>query len=185
MIFRKKQKDKNMEKEAWREALNVCTEKILEELRGDIRKNQKDFKRLSQTVEDFLDEMQDERERVHEEKERQREISEREGKLLELVRMYHEQMELLEQWIYKDGSASWKQQYDMMKGHIETEKSICAIESVGRVGEQMDYRLHEVIEAVEADMAEQEGTIAQVYSQGMLYHGQVMKKAKVQVYKSR
>lgn len=183
MIFGKKRKEKDREKEAWDEALNLCTEKILDAFRGDMQKNQKDIKRLSQTVEDFLDELQEEQERVQEEKECQRETSEREGKLLELVQLYQEQMELLEQWIYKDGSASWRRQYDLLKGRIETEKSICSIESVGSAGEYVDYRLHEVVEAVGADTDGQEGTVAQVYCQGMLYHGQVMKKAKVQAYK--
>lgn len=183
MIFRRKQKEKDVEKEAWDETLKLCTEKILDTLRGDIQKNQKDFKRLSQTVEDFLEELQEEQDREHEEIKCQKETSEREAKLLALVQLYQEQMELLEQWIYKDGSASWRQQYDMLKGRIEAEKSVCAIESVGKAGEYVDYRLHEVVEAVGADTDGQEGTVAQVYRPGMLYHGQVLKKAQVQAYK--
>lgn len=188
MIFGKRRKEKDAEKqawEAWNEALNLNAQKILDALRGDIQKNQKDVRRLSQTVEDFLDELQEEREHTQEERERQRETSVREDKLLKLVQLYLEQMELLEQWIYKEGNAAWRQQYDMLKGQIEAEKSICAIECVGKAGERVDYRLHEVIEAVETDTAGQEGTVAQVYQHGMLYHGQVIKKAKVQAYRSR
>lgn len=186
MIFRRKQKEKDTEKEAWKawqEALNLCTDKILDTLHGDMQKSQKDFKRLSQTVEDFLEELQEEQDRAHEEIKCQKETSEREAKLLALVQLYQEQMELLEQWVYKDGSASWRQQYDMLKGRIEAEKSVCAIESVGAAGEYVDYRLHEVVEAVGADTDGQEGTVAQVYRTGMLYHGQVLKKAQVQAYK--
>lgn len=188
MIFGKGRKEKAVEKqawEAWNEALNLNTQKILDELREDSQKNQKDIKRLSRTIEDFLDELQEDREQIQEEKERQRETSAREDKLLELVQLYHEQMELLEQWIYKEGNGAWRQQYDMLKGQVEAEKSVCAIETVGKAGERVDYRLHEVIEAVETDMAEQEGTVAQVYQHGILYHGQVIKKAKVQAYRNR
>ena len=101
------------------------------------------------------------------------------------MQLYHEQMEFLEQWIYKEVSESWKQQYNMLKGQIETEKGICAIESIGKVGEKADYRIHEVIEVLAAENNEQEGTVAHVYSQGILYHGKVLKKARVQAYKSR
>ena len=72
MIFGKKRK--NQEKEAWEslnKSLDLCTEKILNEICGEIQKSQKDVKRLSQTVEDFIDELQEEKDNTHEENKRQ------------------------------------------------------------------------------------------------------------------
>ena len=50
-------------------------------------------------------------------------------------------------------------------------------------GELVDYRLHEVLQAVDPELREQEGTVAKVYSQGMLYQGTVIQKARVAAYR--
>lgn len=66
-----------------------------------------------------------------------------------------------------------------------TESRLCAIENTGASGEPVDYRLHEVLQAVEPETAGQEGTIAEVYSQGMLYQGTVIRKARVSAYRRK
>ena len=57
------------------------------------------------------------------------------------------------------------------------------IEQTGLAGELVDYRIHEVLQAVGPDTKEQEGTVAKVYSQGMLYQGAVIRKARVAAYR--
>ncbi len=47
----------------------------------------------------------------------------------------------------------------------------------------VDYRLHEVLQADEPETREQEGTIAKVHSQGMIYQGTVVRKARVTAYR--
>lgn len=155
-----------------------------------MEKNQKAVRRLSDTVEDFLDTLQEEDEEQRQLRQSQKASEEREHRLVELLGLYQAQMELFEQWITGQDQESseemleaWKQQYAMLKEKIRTESRFCAIEDSGAVGEPVDYRLHEVLQAVEPDTKEQEGTIANVYSHGMLYQGNVIRKARVAAYR--
>ena len=112
------------------------------------------------------------------------------GELLELVGLYQQQMELFEQWTLGQehetgdaGKEAWQQQLSMLKGKIAAESRLCAIEMTGFAGEMVDYRLHEVLQADEPETREQEGTIAKVHSQGMIYQGTVVRKARVTAYR--
>ena len=81
------------------------------------------------------------------------------------------------------GKEAWQQQLSMLKGKIAAESRLCAIEMTGSAGEMVDYRLHEVLQADEPETREQEGTIAKVHSQGMIYQGTVVRKARVTAYR--
>lgn len=152
-------------------------------------KNQKSIRRLSDTVEDFLDTLQEEDEEQRQSQHNLKVVKNQEQNLLELLGLYQQQMELFEQWITGQDETNevtreaWKQQYSMLKGKILTESSLCAIEYIGVTGELVDYRLHEVLQAVDPELKEQEGTVAKVYSQGMLYQGTVIRKARVAAYR--
>lgn len=155
-----------------------------------LEKNHKAVRSLSDTVEDFLDSLMEEDRNQHQFRQELQELQQREQGLLELVGLYRQQMELVEQWIVRQeqengGTAkeAWEQQYVMLKEKLMTESRLCAIENTGAAGEPVDYRLHEVLQAVEPMTKEQEGTIAKVYSQGMLYHGTVVQKARVLAYR--
>ncbi len=155
-----------------------------------MEKNQKAVRRLSDTVEDFLDTLQDQDEEQRQSQQKQRAAEEREHRLVELLRLYQDQIELFEQWLTGQNQEcseelleAWKQQYAMLKGKIAAESRLCAIETIGMVGEMVDYRLHEVLEAVEPDIKEQEGSIARVCSHGMIYQGNVVQKARVVAYR--
>lgn len=159
-------------------------------LNGGIEKNQKALRSLADTVEDFLDTLQEADEAQRQSRQRQESAGKREQGLLELVGLYQQQMELFEQWItgqeHKTGDAgkeAWLQQFSMLKGKIAAQSKLCAIEMTGFAGEMVDYRLHEVLQAVEPENKEQEGTIAKVHSQGMLYQGTVLRKARVTAYR--
>jgi molecular chaperone GrpE (heat shock protein) len=149
-----------------------------------LEKNHKAVRNLADTVEDFLDSMEEE------DRQQRQSRQEREQGLLELVGLYQQQMELVEQWMAgqensKAAQTAWEQQYAMLRGKIMTESRLCAIENTGASGEPVDYRLHEVLQAVEPETAGQEGTIAEVYSQGMLYQGTVIRKARVSAYRRK
>lgn len=155
-----------------------------------MEKNQKAVRRLSDAVEDFLDSLQEEDKKERYFNQELTMAAEREQKLLGLVELYQEQMELLEQQtggIIEAGSEAvqeaWKQQYQMMKRKIAAESSLCGIELVGEEGEPVDYRVHEILEAVDTDRGEQEGMVAGVRSRGLLYKGKVIKKARVTAYR--
>lgn len=205
MFFEKKrtQQIKESVQEVLEETLHKQEQKLLEQqmdqnnqVSESIEKNQKMIRKLSDTIEDFLDTLQEDNNEIKQFQQRLKESEEREQRLAELIVLYQEQMELLDLWISTqvDGNAdsneynkeavqAWKQQYNMLKGQVNAESRLCAIENVGEEGESVDYRLHEVLQAIEAEEKEQEGTVAKVYSRGMLYKGKVIKKARVSAYK--
>ncbi len=155
-----------------------------------LEKNHKAVRNLADTVEDFLDSMEEEDRQQRQSRQEIMDIQKREQGLLELVGLYQQQMELVEQWMAgqensKAAQTAWEQQYAMLRGKIMTESRLCAIENTGASGEPVDYRLHEVLQAVEPETAGQEGTIAEVYSQGMLYQGTVIRKARVSAYRRK
>lgn len=199
MIFGRKntQQMKDMVEEVLAEALRQQSRELDAQQSGQVRqlndmmeKNQKAVRGLSDTVEDFLDTLQEEnaeRERLGQEYAK---AKEREQGLLRLLELYQEQTELFEQWLSAQNQENsdaaleaWKQQQVILKGKLAAESRLCAIERTGLAGELVDYRIHEVLQAVGPDTKEQEGTVAKVYSQGMLYQGTVIRKARVAAYR--
>ena len=159
-------------------------------LNGGIEKNQKAIRSLADTVEDFLDTLQEADESQRELRQIQESAGKREQSLLELVGLYQQQMELFEQWIAGQehemgdaGKEAWQQQLSMLEGKIAAQSRFCAIEMTGFAGEAVDYRLHEVLQAAEPEREEQKGTVAKVHSQGMIYQGTVIRKARVTAYR--
>lgn len=155
-----------------------------------IEKNQKAIRSLADTVEDFLDTLQEADESQRELRQIQESAGKREQSLLELVGLYQQQMELFEQWIAGQehemgdaGKEAWQQQFSMLEGKIAAQSRFCAIEMTGFAGEAVDYRLHEVLQAAEPEREEQRGTVAKVHSQGMIYQGTVIRKARVTAYR--
>lgn len=199
MIFGRKhtQQMKDMVEEVLAEALRQQSRELDAQQSGQVRqlndmmeKNQKAVRGLSDTVEDFLDTLQEEnaeRERLGQEYAK---AKERDQGLLRLLELYQEQTELFEQWLSAQNQENsdaaleaWKQQQVILKGKLAAESRLCAIERTGLAGELVDYRIHEVLQAVGPDTKEQEGTVAKVYSQGMLYQGAVIRKARVAAYR--
>lgn len=205
MFFEKKrtQQIKESVQEVLEETLHKQEQNQLEQQMGQhhqvcesIEKNQKMIRKLSDTIEDFLDTLQEDNDETKQFQQSLKESAEREQRLVGLIALYQEQMNLLEQWINtqadgnidsnehsKEAIQAWRQQYNMLKGQVSAESRLCAIENIGVEGESVDYRLHEVLQAIEAEEKEQEGMVAKVYSSGMLYKGKVIKKARVTAYK--
>lgn len=199
MIFgsKKAQQMKAMVEQVLTEALGRQSRELAEQqarqaqrLDDELEKNQKAVRGLSGTVEDFLDTLQDEDEKYQYLQQEYAEAKERERSLLGLLGLYQEQTELFEQWIAAQTQESseaaleaWRQQQVILKGKIAAESRLCAIESTGLPGELVDYRIHEVLQAIEPATKEQEGTVAKVYSHGMLYQGTVIRKARVAAYR--
>lgn len=155
-----------------------------------MEKSQKMIRRLSDTMEDFLDTYQEENEALCQVQKQIEDIKRQEQKLLGLIGLYQEHIELVEEWIAEHMPAgsegaqeAWRQQHQILKEKLVTEGRFCMIDSIGMPGEMVDYRLHEVIEAIEADKEEQGGKVAKIFRQGMIYQGKVIKKARVQAYK--
>lgn len=206
MIFSKRDSDKNRQKmkemmeEVLTDALRQQEEELLRQgaertsrLNDMMETSQKAYRKLSNAVEDFMETLQEGNEEQRQLQQKESDASEREYKLLQLLSLYQEQLGLVEQWITeqdqegqeisKTAMEAWKQQYIILKGKIETESRLCAIENIGMEGEQVDYRLHEILQAIEPDAKDQEGTIAKVCSRGLIYHGNVLRKARVAAYR--
>lgn len=199
MIFgnKKAQQMKAMVEEVLTEALRRQSQELAEQqtrqaqrLDDMMDKNQKAVRGLSSTVEDFLDTLQDENEKHQDLQQEYAKAKEREQSLLGLLGLYQEQAELFEQWVAAQNQGSseaaleaWRQQQVILKGKIAAESRLCVIESTGLAGELVDYRIHEVLQALEPETREQEGTVAKVYSHGMLYQGSVIRKARVAAYR--
>ncbi len=199
MIFgnKKAQQMKAMVEEVLTEALRRQSQELAEQqtrqaqrLDDMMDKNQKAVRGLSSTVEDFLDTLQDENEKHQDLQQEYAKAKEREQSLLGLLGLYQEQAELFEQWVAAQNQGSseaaleaWRQQQVILKGKIAAESRLCVIESTGLTGELVDYRIHEVLQALEPETREQEGTVAKVYSHGMLYQGSVIRKARVAAYR--
>ena len=199
MIFgnKKVQQMKDMVREVLSEALGRQSQELAarqagqaQQLNDMMEKNQKAVRGLSDTVEDFLDTLQEENEERQHLQQEYAKAEGREQNLLRLLGLYQEQTQLFEQWISaqnqqssEEALAAWKQQQVILKGKIAAESRLCALETTGQAGEPVDYRIHEVLQAVEPAAEEQAGTVAQVYSQGMIYQGSVLRKARVAAYR--
>lgn len=205
MLFGKKrtQQIKESVQEVLEEGLSRQEQKLLEQQMDQnnqvcesIEKNQKMIRKLSDTIEDFLDTLQEDNSETKQFQKSLKESEECEQRLVRLIALYQEQMELLDLWINtqadgntdnnehnKEAVQAWSQQYNMLKGKVDAESRLCAIENIGAKGELIDYRMHEVLQAMETEEKEQEGTVAEVYSSGMLYKGKVIRKARVAAYK--
>ncbi len=160
--------------------------KATEETVGNLNKQ---VKRQSEAIEDLLDELQEKETAAAEYRNRLREKQEREEALVALIGEWQRQLEMLEERIYREPmenaekQEAWRKQLGLLKEQITVKEKLCAIEEVGREGESVDYRIHEVIGAMDAEREDMAGTVAKVHSRGIVYEGKVVAKAKVEAYK--
>lgn len=96
---------KSVLEDAVDEALKRQTRELARQQEGQnaylsegIEKNQKAIRSLADTVEDFLDTLQEADEAGRQSRQIQESAAKREQRLLELVGLYQQQMELFEQW---------------------------------------------------------------------------------------
>ena len=160
---------------------NSDIRKMLEEMKQEQTDMQKFLRKRMETLDDFLDELQEEKEIEAEKEQTENIAADREKKLCQLIGIYSEQLHTLEEILSeKEG---WKEQFFMMKQKRNPFCGLAQIQETGNVGEVFDYRLHEIIETKETDQENQEGVIAKVYVPGFMYRGEIIKKAQVCVYK--
>ena len=78
---------------------------------------------------------------------------------------------------YKKDKEGWHKQFRMMSQKRKQVGSLAQIQEIGTVGEPFNYRLHDIIKTEETDQETVDGIISRVYAPGLLYQGQVIKKA--------
>ena len=166
---------------ATQEQKNSYIEKSLEEMKNSQLEMQKFLRKRMETLDDFLDELQEAKETEEEKEKTENAAADREKQLCQLIGVYSEQLYTLEEILSeKEG---WKEQFSMMKQKRNPLCGLAQIQETGNVGESFDYRLHEIIETKETDQESREGMIAKVYVPGLMYQGKIIKKAQVCVYK--
>lgn len=196
MFFRKKERrDENREMILRLETnLNEIRGKLSdlwENLQEEQREKEKWIRRQTESFEDLLEELQEEQTGQHAAERLLKEYELREQGLLALAVCQREQMDLLERQIQKDSSQSaekrtaWVRQFDVMNREAQKFMRSCEMEEVGNAGEPLDYDIHEILSLVDTEDDQQAGTIAEVFCRGRFYHGSLLKKAQVAVYKKR
>ena len=150
----------------------------------------KQLRRHSEAIEDLLEERSSQ-EAIAENCERQiKEGTERENMLLGLLCRYQEEFGVLEEKLClkepnREYAEGWSKQFALFKKSVESELRRCSIEETGRPGEAVDYHYHEILDTEDIKDAELEGTIAHCYRSGCIYHGKVITKAQVRVYRRK
>lgn len=173
-------------KERMEEMLNRLLEEKLEKCQNE---NIRLLRRQSGSLEDILDELQRQGAEKESTGRQLQELREREAALTELCCLLSSQRQMILQQLLSDNSlgeeitAGWRRQAELMEQEAEKAGRKCAFHRIGTCGEKADYDSHEILSVCAAQKEEQNGTVAQVFSEGYCYQGRIIKKAQVAVYK--
>ncbi len=137
---------------------------------------QKSLRKSMESVEDLADTIEDAVSQKEETIDSSSELA-----LCNVLNIYMEQLWLLEDTLSEDDE--WKKQFAIMKQKRQAIERLAAVQQTGNPGEQFDYRFHEILQTEDTTKEAKEGVIAKMYAPGLVYHGEVMKKAKVCVYR--
>ncbi len=153
--------------------------------------SEKRLRRQSESLEDLLEEWQEQQREREYVQAQLLEYERRERALLSLVDCSRGHFQLLKQRLLAESGlseeqrAAWQQQLRMMDQEAATAMRRCGMEEVGSPGETVDYETCEVLDIRETDDAAQAGTIACVYRPGRMYQGRLLAKAQVSAYQGK
>ena len=187
---------KNEEKEAEERAFRQKTEEMLTKLTEEMKKGQElsetlsqdvrqvgsDIRRHDMALEDCLDALEEQQEEQKESRKQIRKLEAEQEKLLKLLSVYREQLWGMKQYAQQNAQ-EWLSQLELMEKAAEGARLSSGITWIEEAGVQVDYALHEVIEARAVSGEEKDMRVAQVYSPGMIRNGEVIKKARVAAYR--
>ncbi len=157
----------------------------------------KNLRRQMNSFQDLADELEERFQTEQAEKTGQ----DREKTLVQAIQICAGQMHLMEQSIRDleagqrfrpEEAEAWNRQLTLLRSERKTALELAGVQEIGAVGDSFDYRLHEILAPVEIltdTQREQlgseprEGQIVQVYQPGLIYMGEVIKKAQVAVYR--
>lgn len=154
--------------------------KRLEEIDQNMGQLKAAVQKHDMAIEDLLDEW-DSRESEKESFRKQiQEWEQSETLLLELFESYQEQLWNIKRLTKKE--ETWSAQIALMEQKLEQCRQLCGINIIEQCGIEVDYNLHEVIEAVDTVERSKDRTVAGIIRWGYLYKGRVKKKAQVTAY---
>ena len=188
LIAEQEIRHKQMEENLKREQKNMYQSWIahMEEL---LQVQQKKQENVSNAVEDLLDEWSERNELAEEYKEQLENREECTKQFLSLVQLLLLQNRLLQNEIERmysqndTGLQAWKQQAELLEQQTQNAMSQCQIQLFGAEGQAVDGACHQVLEAIDTDDPTKHSRIAKVHEPGILYQGNVIKKATVTAYK--
>lgn len=132
-------------------------------------------------IEDLLEKLEENESEREKSEKRILECRQTEKLLLELFESYQEQFWNLKR-LAGEKDEAWAAQMALVGAKLEHCRQLCGISIIEKGGIEVNYDLHEVIEAVDTVRQEQDRLVAEIISWGYLYKGRVMKKAKVTAY---
>lgn len=133
-------------------------------------------------IEDLLEEWEEKRSDEELVQKQLSEYSKSEQQLLELFEAYQEQFFNLKRFAGAKDPA-WTEQIALMEKALRHCQQLCGICIIEECGTEVDYDLHEVIEAVSTADSSKDKTIAAIYRCGYIYKGKVKRKAQVGAYR--
>lgn len=187
---------KNNEKEAAETAFRQKTEEslaklakevkqgqeLLEKLSQDVRQAGSDVRRHDMALEDCLEALEEQQEAEKQGQKQVRKLEAEQEKLLKLLAVYQEQLWGMKRYAEQKDPA-WLTQLELVEKAAEGSRLSCGIAWIEETGVQVDYELHEVIEARAVSQEQMDMRVAEVYSPGMICQGSVRKKARVAAYR--
>lgn len=187
---------KNSEKEAaetafrqkTEESLSKLTEEmkqgqaLMEKLSQDVRQAGSDVRRHDMALEDCLEALEEQQEEEKQSRKQIRKLEAEQEKLLKLLAVYQEQIWGMKRYAGQKDPA-WLSQLELVEKAAEGSRQSCGIMWIEDTGVQVDYELHEVIEARAVSREQMDMQVAEVYSPGMVCRGSVVKKARVAAYR--
>lgn len=188
--------NKNNEKEAAETAFRQKTEEslaklakevkqgqeLLEKLSQDVRQAGSDVRRHDMALEDCLEALEEQQEAEKQGQKQVRKLEAEQEKLLKLLAVYQEQLWGMKRYAEQKDPA-WLTQLELVEKAAEGSRLSCGIAWIEETGVQVDYELHEVIEARAVSQEQMDMRVAEVYSPGMICQGSVRKKARVAAYR--
>ena len=101
--------------------------------------------------------------------------------LLHVIGGYREQISYLADALAKDHR--WNQQARIVREKLDQLDNDAGLVRFAQSGDAVNFDMHIVAEAVDTDRPEKNRIIQEVYEQGLIYHGKVVKKAVVRAYR--
>jgi len=159
-----------------------------EKLDGWLKDGSRQLKRHSDAVEDLLDEGRAQEALSAQYEKQLKEYKSREDALLSLICRYQDAFFIIEDKLKaadNQAGGEWAAQLALFRKMFEKEFRQCAIEETGTKGEMVDYKYHEILDAVDTTDEKLDNTVACVYKPGIIYHGKVASKAQIGAYRVR
>lgn len=134
------------------------------------------------SFEDVIERIEEQENQETVSKKRITELEMREQALLDVLISYQEQLFHFEH-MAESLDENWKKQLAMVQDKLTRNMLEAGIQEIRGEGEPVNYELHEIIQVIDTEDEKLASKVSIVYRPGILYCGQVKRKARVLVYR--